>query len=479
MTIVVIDDDPTGSQTVHSCPLLLRWDQDTLRRGLRHPSPLLFVLANTRALAPAAAAARNREIVSTLVAALAAEAIPPEAVQLVSRGDSTLRGHGVLEPQVLAEVWQDKVGPVDATLHVPAFLPGGRTTVGGVHLLHGEPVHLSAFAQDRVFGYSTSDLAAWLEEKSAGAIAAASVARLGGELLDQADLVGWLAALKGNRPVVVDAERPEQLAALGAAVEALRGRKRFLFRSAASLLNGLVDGGRLAPGQRPLGPQPRDAASLAALRRREATGQALPGLVLVGSHVPLADQQLAALLAEERCVGLELPVARIARVLEGGSADLLLADLEREWLARLREVLAAGRTPVLFTSRGELSFGGDAAAIERRLAFGMELARLMARLVAALAPQLGYVISKGGITTGTVLAEGLGLEAVQLEGQLLPGLSLVRPMGVDPKPMGDCSDADRDAVAGLPILTFPGNLGDPSTLAEAWRWMEWGGAGNA
>jgi uncharacterized protein YgbK (DUF1537 family) len=497
MTIVVIDDDPTGSQTVHSCPLLLRWDQDTLRRGLRHPSPLLFVLANTRALAPAAAAARNREIVRALVAALAAEAIPPEAVQLVSRGDSTLRGHGVLEPQVLAEVWQDKVGPVDATLHVPAFLPGGRTTVGGVHLLHGEPVHRSAFAQDRVFGYGTSDLAAWLEEKSAGAIAAASVARLNLELLDRADqagseaLVGWLAALDGNRPVVVDAERPEQLAALGAAVEALRGRKRFLFRSAASLLNGLVEGaGRLVPGQRRLGPQPLDAAGLAALRRREATGQALPGLVLVGSHVPLADQQLAVLLAEERCVGLELPVARIARVLEGGSADLLLADLEREWLTRLRQLLAAGRTPVLFTSRGELSFGVDAAAMERRLAFGMELARLMARLVrgvvagsdahpAPAAPALGYLISKGGITTGTVLAEGLGLEAVQLEGQLLPGLSLVRPMGVDPKPMGDGSDPDRDAVAGLPILTFPGNLGDPNTLVEAWRWMEWGGAGNA
>ncbi len=484
MTIVVIDDDPTGSQTVHSCPLLLRWDQDTLRRGLRHRSPLLFVLANTRALSPAAAAARNREIVSALVAALAAEAIPPEAVQLVSRGDSTLRGHGVLEPQVLAEVWQAEVGPVDATLHVPAFLPGGRTTVDGIHRLHGEPVHHSAFAQDRLFGYSTSDLADWLEEKSAGAIAAGSVARLTLAQLDQAAqagseaLVGWLAALEGNRPVVVDAERPEQLAVLGVAVEALRGRRRFLFRSAASLLTGLAEG-----AGRPLGPQPLDATGLAALRRREATGQALPGLVLVGSHVTLADQQLAVLLAEERCVGLELPVARIARVLEGGSADLLLADLEREWLARLRQLLAAGRTPVLFTSRGELSFGVDAAAMERRLAFGMELARLMARLVRGLlrggvrgvvgsdaqaVPALGYLISKGGITTGTVLAEGLGLEAVQLEGQLLPGLSLVRPMG-------DCSDA----VAGLPILTFPGNLGDPSTLAEAWRWMEWGGAGNA
>lgn len=465
MTIVVIDDDPTGSQTLHSCPLLLRWDQETLRRGLRHPSPFLFVLANTRALSAAAAAARYREIVTALVGALAAAAIPPEAVQLVSRGDSTLRGHGVLEPQVLAEVWQAEVGPVDATLHVPAFLPGGRTTVGGVHLLHGEPVHRSAFAQDRLFGYSTSDLAAWLEEKSAGAIAAGSVARLTLAQLDRADqagseaLVGWLAALENNRQVVVDAERPQQLAALGAAVEALRGRRRFLFRSAASLLNGLVEG-----AGRSLGPPPMTAMDLAALRRRDLAGRPLPGLVLVGSHVPLADQQLAVLLAEERCVGIELPVGRIARVLEGGAPDLLLADLERHWLEQLCTVLRSGRTPVLYTSRGELSFGGGEAGAARRLRFGMELARLMARLVRGLevrpAPPLGYLISKGGITTGTLLAEGLGLEAVQLEGQLQPGLSLVRPMPPTPRCWQD-----------LPIVTFPGNLGEAGDLAAAWRLM--------
>ena len=95
MTIVVIDDDPTGSQTVHSCPLLLRWDVDSLRRGLRHRSPLLFVLANTRALSADAAAERNREIVDALQQALEAEAIPESDLLLVSRGDSTLRGHGV------------------------------------------------------------------------------------------------------------------------------------------------------------------------------------------------------------------------------------------------------------------------------------------------------------------------------------------------------------------------------------------------
>ena len=59
-----------------------------------------------------------------------------------------------------------------------------------------------------------------------------------------------------------------------------------------------------------------------------------------------------------------------------------------------------------------------------------------------------------------MLADGLGLDAVQLEGQLLPGLSLVRP--------------SQGPHAGLPILTFPGNLGDAGTLLEAWQWMESG-----
>ena len=52
MKIVVIDDDPTGSQAVYNCPLLLRWDVDDLISGLVHPSPLLFLLADTRALTP-------------------------------------------------------------------------------------------------------------------------------------------------------------------------------------------------------------------------------------------------------------------------------------------------------------------------------------------------------------------------------------------------------------------------------------------
>jgi len=503
--IVVLDDDPTGSQTVHSCPLLLRWDHDALLEGLRHPSPLLFLLANTRALDPEAARLRVGEICKALAPALreAEQRGWIRGWQLVSRGDSTLRGHYPLEVDVLAA----ELGPFDATLLAPAFLEGGRSTREAVHLLHGRPVHESAFARDGLFGYRHSDLRAWVEEKSGGRIEAASVGHLSLQDLEGSPeaLRSRLAGFSGNATVAVDAERPGHLEALAVALREVSfpgsapGRpvaqssnapqtqpsplrpagapwapqpapphpealpcpadepherqlqqppsepqprpRRFLIQSAAGLVGALAA----------LPPQPLDAAGLAGLRRRDGLGRSLPGLVIVGSHVPLADQQLERLLADRGCSGLELPVDRLQRVLEGPLPDRLLASLEADWRARLEAVLAAGLTPVLFTSRGERQCRH---AGERR-ALGLALAGLMARLASALAPRLGYLISKGGITTHTLLAEGLGLASVQLQGQLLPGLSLVL--------------AGPDA---LPVLTFPGNLGDAGTLYAAWRRME-------
>jgi uncharacterized protein YgbK (DUF1537 family) len=468
--VVVFDDDPTGSQTLHGCPLLLRWDRASLRRGLEHPSPFLFLLANTRALDPLEAAERLRAICRELRPALAEAQAAGRLGQwlLVSRGDSTLRGHFPLEVDVLAE----ELGPFDATLLAPAFLPGGRTTRDGVHLLHGAPVHTTPFARDRLFGYQSSDLPGWVEEKSGGRIPAAAVQRLSLAELDRAaaalkgaqrgemaaggfqQLCARLAGFEGNPCVAVDGERPQQLAALGAAVRELTapaaaerwGRpRRFLFQCAASLLNGLVE----------LGEQPLDPVGLAALRRRDGAGQPLPGLVLVGSHVPLADAQLERLLAEQGCSGLELPVAKLARVLEGPAPQELLASLECQWGDQLEALLADGRTPVLHTSRGELPCRH--AAERRRL--GLALAGLMARLAARLAPRLGYLISKGGITSHTLLADGLELALVELQGQLAPGLSLVLTPAAA-------------AVPRLPVVTFPGNLGDGDSLVAAWRLLE-------
>jgi uncharacterized protein YgbK (DUF1537 family) len=474
LKVIVVDDDPTGSQTLHGCPLLLRWDASTLAAGLRHPSPFLFLLANSRALDPPAARQRLRQICRALLPAL--EAAKAEGVVdrwlVVSRGDSTLRGHFPLELEELAAA----LGPFAATVLVPAFLEGGRTTVDGVHLLEGRPVHESPFARDGLFGYSSSFLPAWVAEKTAGRIPAERVGRLSLAELEAGaacvrDRLQTLAATPQpggvasplGAVVAVDATRPEHLRALGAALldgadpAATGPAPRFLVQAAASLLNGLV----------PLPPQPHTPAGLAALRRRGGDGRLQPGLVLVGSHVPLADAQLAALLAEPGCAALEVPVARVHRLLEGPLPDWLLASLEQEWLERLADRLAAGATPVFHTSRGELACRH--AAERRRL--GQVLAEAMARVVGRLAPQLGYVISKGGITSHTLLADGLELAAVELQGQIQPGLSLV----LAPSRAGQPCDGVAGAEA-LPVLTVPGNLGKPDTLLRLWRQLESAGA---
>ena len=112
-----------------------------------------------------------------------------------------------------------------------------------------------------------------------------------------------------------------------------------------------------------------------------------------------------------------------------------------------------GQTVVLYTSRGELSFASNS----KRLRFGIFLAEIMANLVSRCLHNLGYIISKGGITSNILLSKGLNLSMVNLRGQILPGLSVVSP---------------EEGNTSLPIITFPGNLGDENTLLEVWRIME-------
>ena len=110
--IIVLDDDPTGSQTVHSCLLLLKWDVETLMLGLQDASPIFFVLTNTRSLTPEAAAAVTSEVCENLKIAL--QNTGTENFLLVSRSDSTLRGHYPVETDVIAQ----HLGPFDGRIGV-------------------------------------------------------------------------------------------------------------------------------------------------------------------------------------------------------------------------------------------------------------------------------------------------------------------------------------------------------------------------
>jgi len=422
--IVVLDDDPTGSQTVHSCLLLTRWDPQTLKLGLQDRSPIRFILTNTRALPPAKAAEVTRSVCGALKEVMAE--LGCEQAIFVSRSDSTLRGHYPLETDVMAA----ELGPFDAHFLVPAFFEGGRITRNSVHYLRvGErwvPVHETEFARDAVFGYHHSYLPDYVQEKTQGRIRADQVERFTLEQI-RAGCLERLLSLEGNVCCVVDGETQADLDRFAQDVwAAIEQGKRFLFRSAASLLTALAQ----------LPPQPVPPEQMGQFVRSSQ-----PGVVIVGSHVQKSSQQLARLLQEPETQGIEVEVRRLL----DPDAELLPGIL-----AQVHSAYEQGLTPVVYTSREELTFEKD--AVEMRLAFGQKVSRLLMGVVQGLPEGIGYLISKGGITSNDTLSVGLNLPAVRLLGQIYPGISMV------------ITPSDHPRFPNLPVVLFPGNVGEVDTL---------------
>jgi uncharacterized protein YgbK (DUF1537 family) len=428
--IIVLDDDPTGSQTVHGCLLLTRWDKDTLREAILDASPLFFVLTNTRGMAARPAADITREVCKQLKLALAELKKTGRDINpiLVSRSDSTLRGHYPIETDVIAE----ELGPFDAHFLVPAFFEGGRITRDSIHylLVNGRetPVHETEFARDSVFGYRHSYLPDYVEEKTSGRVKAAQVERF---LLSdvRGDSMPRLMRLHGNACCVVDAETQKDLDHFAEQLRAAAGQgKRFLFRSAASLLTALA--------QLPV--QPVAAQDMAKYVRGGR-----PGAVIVGSHVKKTTLQLEQLLKMPGVVPVEVNVDRLSE-----HREEMLAKI----LTRCEHIHAAGNTPVVFTSRLEKAFPDQAT----RLAFGEMVSGFLMDIVRNLPKTLGFLISKGGITSNDVLSSGLALRTSRVVGQILPGCSVV------------CCPGDHPRYPNLPVVIFPGNVGDDQALAMAY-----------
>ncbi|MFN6527894.1 four-carbon acid sugar kinase family protein [Nostoc sp. ChiSLP03a] len=428
--IIVLDDDPTGSQTVHSCLLLMHWDVDTLRRGLQNDSPIFFVLTNTRALTPESAASVTKEVCHNLKIALKAEGIDDFLV--VSRSDSTLRGHYPIETDAIAQ----ELGPFDAHFLVPAFFEGGRITRDSVHYLMiggvPTPVHETEFARDSVFSYHHSYLPKYVEEKTQGRISAEAVERF--LLADiRVGSLERLLQLHGNQCAVVDGETQADLNRFAVDILAAASQgKRFLFRSAASILTALAA----------LPPQPIAAENMAQYVR-----QGKPGAVIVGSHVKKTTQQLEALLQLEGTVGIEVNVERLLD--DANQSAALLTEIQESTRAAHKD----GKTPVVYTSRQELNFQ-DA---KTRLEFGEKVSSLLMDIVRGLPSDIGFLISKGGITSNDVLSTGLALTSARLLGQILAGCSMV------------LTSSDHPQFPDLPVVLFPGNVGDADALGTVYQ----------
>ena len=429
--IIVLDDDPTGSQTVHSCLLLTRWDEETLRLGLHDKSPIFFILTNTRSLTPEKAAAVTREVCQNLKAAIASEEISDFLI--VSRSDSTLRGHYPIETDAIAE----ELGPFDAHFLIPAFFEGGRITRNSVHYLMVNsvetPVHETEFAKDSVFGYSHSYLPDYVEEKTKGRIHADAVDRI---LL--ADIrygsLDRLMEMTDNQCAVVDGESQGDLNTFAKHIlDAASQGKKFLFRSGASILTSLAD----------LSHQP-----VAADEMSKYVKDGKPGAVIIGSHVKKTSDQLERLLEEPNTVSIEIDVSHL---LEDSPENR--TQIQDGIIEKVRTAHADGKTPVIYTSRQEQQFENA----EMRLKFGEVVSALLMDVVRGLPADIGFLISKGGITSNDILSTALSLKSVRQIGQIIPGCSVVK------------TEPDHPLFPDLPVVLFPGNVGDSNALATVYK----------
>ncbi len=431
--LVVLDDDPTGTQTVRDVPVLTRWEIEDVAWAFEQGGHGFFILTNTRSLSEADAAARNREIASRCLDVAAGLGID---LVFASRGDSTLRGHFPLETDVLSEVSAAHGRPVDAVLLSPAYLDAGRVTVDGIHWALSadglQPVAEGEYARDATFGYRSSRLADWVEEKSGGRISAATVVTVGLDDIRSPDapLTSALEGLRHGRIAVIDAVVDDDLRAATLSVLAAEQHgTRLLYRVGPSFVRA-----RLGQGTHP--PIPDDELA------RIVGPSTAHGLVVVGSHVGVTTRQLDRLTQGREHARIELDVSRVIE----GDAESLIDELVARAVAELPH-----RLVVITTSRTLRTGVSAEASLEISRRVSTALSATVCRIAAARRPR--FVVAKGGITSSDTATVALDIHRAWVRGSLLPGIVSLW-------------QATSGPAEGLAYVVFAGNVGDDDSLAQ-------------
>jgi uncharacterized protein YgbK (DUF1537 family) len=296
------------------------------------------------------------------------------------------------------------------------------------------PAALTEFATDTTFGYSSSNLAGWIAEKTGGRTLAESVLCVGIADIREGGPERITALLQGARdaqPIVVNAAEYADLEVfvLGL-LEAEATGKSFLYRTGPSFVR--VRGG--IPERPPL--EARD------LYHGYVGGR--HGLVLVGSHVRQTTRQLRAAKKLDGLRAVELSVTRIL------DPERRAGELDR--VVRLVNEMLSKADVVVYTSREVVRASGDFSGLEVGTAVSAALVDVMRRVDRGL--EIGYVVAKGGITSSDVVTKGLGVRRAEVAGQMLQGIvsAWILP-----------EDSD---YPGLPYVVFPGNVGDEDALAK-------------
>ena len=368
--LVVLDDDPTGIQTVHGCLLITQWDEDSVRKGFEDAESFFYILTNTRAMTREEAEQVTREAMEMVVKVNQDYGY---RLIIVSRSDSCLRGHFPLETDVMRQcLVAHGYSVYEKTPFCPAFIEAGRVTIDGVHYMRdGErliPVSETEFARDNVFAYHTSVLRDYIQEKGANP----------------------------DDYIIVNAQGYDELYRFAEHLTSslLPLTSSIVIRSSSSLpkaISGIAD---------------------IPLLDRTILKQAGVGCFIVGSHVKKTTQQLEHLLQQEGTCAIEVDVQRIL-----DDAPLLMS----ETLDTIQQVVDMGLTPVVYTSRQEIRL--DDANLRQHL--GQQVSDFLVDIVYRLPFTPAYLVGKGGITSHDILTKGLGIKSARVLGQIINSVPCV------------------------------------------------------
>lgn len=435
-TFVVLDDDPTGVQTVHDVPVYTNWEKETLRQAFAEKNNLFFILTNSRGFTEEQTTKAHKEIAD--VVDEAAKEAGVEYV-FVSRSDSTLRGHYPLETEILKENYEYHTGTtIDGEILCPFFKEGGRFTIDNIHYVKYGDELVSAneteFAKDQTFGYSSLTMPEYVAEKTDGKYHAEDVTCISLKDIRSMDIFKIEEALmqvKDFNKIIVNAVDYIDLKIFSIALyRAMNKGKLFMFRTAASLvkvMGGVTDQPLLERGQM--------------IVKETQNG----GVIVVGSHTEKTTKQVEELKKLTDIEFIELDATLVA--------DEEAFEKEVQRCLRLEEeCIKAGKTVCCYTTRGLIK--ADTGNKEDELRLSVKISDAVQSLVGRLEVIPAFVIAKGGITSSDVGTKALRVIKANVLGQIEPGIPVWQTGEESKFPM-------------TPYIIFPGNVGEVTTLREA------------
>lgn len=433
--LVVLDDDPTGVQTVHDVSVYTDWEEESIRKGFEEKEVMFFILTNSRSFSVEKTTKVHQDIAAR-VAKVAREL--GQDFMIISRGDSTLRGYYPLETQLLADDLTKNEGVViDGEIICPFFPEGGRYTMDNIHYVKEQdnlvPAGMTEFARDKTFGYKSSDLTEYVEEKTEGKYHKEDCITISLDELNALDVQGIkdkLMSAQNMAKIIVNAVSYADLKVFCAAlVLAMKAGKHYMARTAAAFTKVM---GRIS--DQPL------------LGRAQLEGDTKNGgIVLIGSHVKKTTDQLNCL--KELDGQADFMEFQVNTVFEENGLE---KEVERTVKAAEEKILS-GRTVVIYTSRQLLA--PENMTPEEKLQISVKISNAVTSIIGKLSVKPKFIIAKGGITSSDVGTKALRVKKARVMGQVKKGIPV-------------WMTGEESKFPGMPYIIFPGNVGEVSTLKE-------------